>query len=91
MDAKSNTAYGPPRMWLTLVEDGQAKETVEVASGRFVIGREPECDLVLDDPKVSRHHATITPGVGPVRFLCDLGSANGALVNPRPRVGRACW
>lgn len=88
--ATSDTVYGPPRLWLTVVEDGTPKHTVEVVATSFKIGREDDCDLVLDDPKVSRHHATIGPGPGSVRVLHDLGSANGTLVNGssiKPSIG----
>jgi pSer/pThr/pTyr-binding forkhead associated (FHA) protein len=71
-------------MWLTVVENGQPKQTVEITGGHFTIGRVGDCDLVLDDPKVSRHHAAISPGMGPTRLLHDLGSANGTLVNGSP-------
>jgi len=44
------------------------------------IGRRPEHDVVLDDPKVSRDHAEIRLQVGASR-LVDLGSTNGTSVN----------
>lgn len=72
-------------MWLTVVDDdGQPIRTVEVIGEAFTIGRNDDCGLALDDPKVSREHATIAPGVGPKRALRDLGSANGTLVNGQP-------
>jgi pSer/pThr/pTyr-binding forkhead associated (FHA) protein len=78
-------------MWLTVLDEGRRpKETIEVRGSRFTIGRGEDCDLVLEDPKVSRHHAAIGPGAGPARFVYDLGSANGTLVNGdpiRPQVG----
>jgi hypothetical protein len=44
------------------------------------IGRAGECDLVLDEPTVSRHHAVLrrTPEGWAVR---DVGSTNGTRVN----------
>ena len=48
-------------------------------AGRL-IGRAPECDVVIDDPLVSRHHARITCDVGEALFE-DLGSRNGSRVN----------
>jgi pSer/pThr/pTyr-binding forkhead associated (FHA) protein len=71
-------------MWLTLLDQGEPKETVEVVGNRFTIGREEDCDLTLEDPKVSRRHAVITPGHGPTRYVHDLGSANGTLLNGAP-------
>jgi pSer/pThr/pTyr-binding forkhead associated (FHA) protein len=48
--------------------------------GRLVIGRGSDCDLVLDEPEMSRRHAMIE-NTGDVMFLRDLGSANGTFVN----------
>ncbi|MHB8220592.1 MAG: FhaA domain-containing protein [Acidimicrobiales bacterium] len=53
---------------------------VTVASEPVVIGRLPECSVVLGDPNVSRRHAEVrhTPdGV----VVTDLGSTNGTRVN----------
>jgi hypothetical protein len=46
----------------------------------FVIGREADCDLVLDDGLVSRQHATFCV-LGDVVQLIDSGSRNGVAVN----------
>ncbi|MGV8040656.1 MAG: FHA domain-containing protein [Thermoanaerobaculaceae bacterium] len=55
----------------------------EVAlTGRVVIGREADCDLRLDDPGVSRHHAAVEPTAGGAR-VTDLGSSNGTFVDGR--------
>src|SRR5262245_24458532 len=45
----------------------------------FVIGRDPSCALVLDDPLVSRHHATIVLYGDEV--LIEDTSTNGVYVN----------
>jgi hypothetical protein len=47
---------------------------------RTTIGRGSECDLVLDEPEMSRQHACIE-STGSGIFLRDLGSANGTYVN----------
>jgi hypothetical protein len=46
------------------------------------IGRSRQCDVVLDDPNVSRQHAEIRPRGGSW-VLTDLGSTNGSSVNGR--------
>jgi pSer/pThr/pTyr-binding forkhead associated (FHA) protein len=71
-------------MWLTVVGDDGPERTMEITGPRFVVGRDETCDLVLNDPKVSRQHAEIIQSAGPFRTLHDLGSANGTLVNGRP-------
>jgi DNA-binding SARP family transcriptional activator len=55
-----------------------------LGSGRTTIGRHPECSILVDDAKVSRHHAELvaTPDGWAVS---DLGSTNGTFVN-----GSAC-
>lgn len=45
-----------------------------------VIGREVDNDIVLDDERISRHHAEIRMDHG-VAVLLDYGSMNGTLIN----------
>ena len=53
----------------------------------FTLGRDPGNDIILRDPKVSRHHAEIVFERG-FFVLHDLASANGTYVNGK-RVQRA--
>ena len=48
-----------------------------------LIGRAPDCALVLADPLVSSHHARIESKDGQWTIE-DLDSSNGTLVNGRP-------
>lgn len=48
--------------------------------GRLTVGRATECDISLNDGKVSRRHAELD-ATGPVPRITDLGSRNGLLVN----------
>ena len=65
---------------------GEGRRTV-LAGGRVVLGRSRECDLVLNDPNVSRQHAELR-GAGTDWEVYDLGSTNGIKVNGR-RVSRS--
>jgi predicted component of type VI protein secretion system len=47
---------------------------------RVTIGRGRDCDIVLDDPKVSRRHVAVERALDRY-FLVDLGSSNGTFVN----------
>jgi hypothetical protein len=47
---------------------------------RFTIGREPACDLTLEDLTVSRWHASLLHSDGSW-LLADLGSTNGTRLN----------
>ncbi|KAG7050610.1 CAMK/RAD53 protein kinase [Colletotrichum scovillei] len=54
-----------------------------VASGGYLIGRHPECDIVVDDPIISNRHCLIfteNKGGDTVAILEDL-SSNGTFVN----------
>lgn len=48
-----------------------------------VVGRDPDCDVVLDDDRVSRRHAVLAPGA-PEWSIADLGSKNGTSVGGMP-------
>jgi len=53
---------------------------LELPLGRFLIGRAESCQLPLDDPLVSRHHAAIDVTTGGAT-LRDLESRNGVRLN----------
>ena len=48
------------------------------------IGRAPDCDLILDRPDISRHHAELLKIDAGSYELRDLGSTNGTLLNGVP-------
>ncbi|HWE66158.1 MAG TPA: DUF3662 and FHA domain-containing protein [Acidimicrobiales bacterium] len=56
---------------------------VQVGTEALVIGRLPECGVVLNDSNVSRRHAELRR-VGEGVVLTDLGSTNGTRVNGTP-------
>ncbi len=56
-------------------------------SGRVVIGRSAECDVVIEHPSVSRKHAVIHVGDDKMR-LEDLGSSNGTRLGGATLVAR---
>ncbi len=60
-----------------VLPDGQR---VAVGGEPIVMGRLPECDVVLADPNVSRRHAEIRR-LGDDVVVSDLGSTNGTRVN----------
>jgi hypothetical protein len=70
----------PPRLARALLLlDGKR---LIVGPAGVTLGRSRQCDVVLEDPNVSRRHAEIRPrGEGWV--LSDLGSTNGSLINGR--------
>ncbi|KPJ53943.1 MAG: hypothetical protein AMS16_05020, partial [Planctomycetes bacterium DG_58] len=54
---------------------------LELNSPRLVIGRAAECDVVLEEPAVSRHHAELFCDPFGRWWVHDLGSRNGTKVN----------
>lgn len=59
--------------------DGRGRR-ITVDGGVLTIGRAPDNQLVLDDRRVSRHHARLQARRG-MLILTDLESANGSRVN----------
>jgi hypothetical protein len=59
---------------------GGAAHEVELPGSVATVGRDPSSDLVLNDPKCSRHHAVIESGPDGI-FIRDNGSANGIVLN----------
>jgi hypothetical protein len=70
-----------------LVRSGRALLLVEgkrvvVGEDGGRLGRSRDCEIVLADPNVSRHHAALRPSGG-AWMIEDLGSTNGVKVNGR--------
>ena len=53
-----------------------------VGAAGATLGRSRDCDIVLQDPNVSRKHAEIRPRGGSW-VVTDLGSTNGSRINGR--------
>lgn len=91
--------YSPDRAARILdpgpVQRAPARRAVLAGDGRrtvidgepFTIGRSRDCDLVIDDPNISRRHAELRSD-GESWQIADLGSTNGVKVNRR-RVDQA--
>jgi len=59
---------------------GRAGETFTLDGERTAIGRNPECEVFLDDVTVSRNHALLVRRRDGL-YIDDLGSLNGTYVN----------
>src|SRR5204862_381477 len=68
-----------PRLLLEIVEGPGAGRQVPLDRA-VVLGRDAGADVVLDDARVSRRHARITPSESDV-VVEDLDSRNGTFVN----------
>jgi len=71
----------PPAALQILAGPG-AGRVLDVPPGGALLGRGPECGVVLDDPTVSRRHAAIRWD-GRRYLLTDIGSSNRTLLNGR--------
>src|SRR5919108_1673521 len=72
-------------MYRLIYQDGDTPQTYTFTTGDVVIGRSPECQVVLKDFGISRTHAKIIVGDDGVRIV-DLKSKNGTQVNGVPVV-----
>jgi pSer/pThr/pTyr-binding forkhead associated (FHA) protein len=57
-------------------------QTFELTGERFVIGRGPDCNIVVDSPMVQRQNCVLLKDEFTLRIR-DLGSARGTFVNGR--------
>ncbi len=72
-------------MYRLTYQEGETTQTHTFTSGEVIMGRSPECQLVLKDFGISRQHAKIVVDDDGVRII-DLKSKNGTQVNGVPVV-----
>jgi hypothetical protein len=65
---------------LVMNEGPQPDQTFVLDRDRLTIGRDPNNDIVINDPQVSRQHARIRRQGG-LTVIEDMGSTNGTFVN----------
>ena len=65
---------------LEILNGNRTGERVRINGQKAVLGRHPQCDIVLDQGAISRQHAQISLVDG-TYFIEDLKSRNGTLVN----------
>ena len=64
------------------VKAGRWQLDLSATNNRIELGRDPDCDLTIDDPSVSRHHAQLSLQ-GEQLVVQDLGSSNGTWLDGR--------
>ncbi len=67
-------------MFKLILKDSEGGEAQFPVSGELSIGRGTDCDIVLNDSKVSRQHSRVF-AEGTELFIEDLKSSNGTFVN----------
>jgi len=63
---------------------GRPIKTYTFKQDAITVGRSPECDIVLDNPSVSREHCKLEMTPRGYYAVEDLGSANGVFLNDQP-------
>jgi S1-C subfamily serine protease len=70
-------------MWLRVESGDRQGESIEVTGRQFLIGRDSDCDFVIDDDRISRQHARLAALDSGGLVVTDLGSSNGTYVDDR--------
>jgi pSer/pThr/pTyr-binding forkhead associated (FHA) protein len=76
-----------------VMEGADQGAVIRLADDRdYVLGRGPQCDLLLGDADVSREHLRVVRRDGAV-FVCDLGTRNGTQIGDAraPRGEPVLW
>ncbi|MBA3476130.1 MAG: FHA domain-containing protein, partial [Actinobacteria bacterium] len=68
-------------MWLTVRSGHERGRTIFVDGDTVVLGRDDDCDVVVEDTNVSRRHVALEPLADGRVALVDLGSSNGTFLN----------
>ena len=68
---------------LVVTSGSENGRVVDLPAYAIVFGRDPACDVLLDDPRASRQHACIQLRHGEW-CVRDLGSANGTTLDGKP-------
>ncbi len=83
VSSPARPTVAPPPASLRVLAGDMADRDYRITKTLVSIGRGLDNDVVIDDPRVSRHHAQITFKHGHY-LLRDLRSTNGTFVNNQP-------
>ncbi len=73
---------------LKVLKGNEPGRLFELEGERWVLGRSPDCDVVLDVAAISRRHVILSEEAGGF-FVQDLGSRNGTYINDQRVADRA--
>ncbi len=78
---KRPSPLGGKSIYVTVVDGGRQGVSFDITGiGSYTIGRN-DCDITLDDEKISRKHVSITIKRPGDYTITDLASRNGTFVN----------
>lgn len=67
---------------VTVIFGGHEQKSYPIDKSRIVVGREPKCDIHIDNLGISREHCAFSQR-GDAYLVQDLNSSNGTYVNGR--------
>jgi len=67
---------------LTMISSDGSETPLPIDKQRVRVGRDPDCEIRLDDPSVSRRHVVLSR-VYNEYFIEDQNSTNGTVLNGR--------
>lgn len=79
--AYEDSVFKPCVGWVVVMNGQQQGRDFRLVAGRNRIGTAADMEVVLTDPYVSSHHATIVYNDEGIYQLSDAGSTNGTRVN----------
>lgn len=82
--SREEPSFQPAPLALRLALKGQAVQSFRFEQRVVSVGRDPNCDVYVDNPGVSRHHFQIECAETGEYRVVDGGSANGTYLNERP-------
>ena len=65
---------------ISVIFGGKEERAYPLDKPRMVVGREPQCEIAIDNLGISRQHCVLV-SKGDAYVVQDLGSANGTFVN----------
>lgn len=75
--------------WVIRVKTALSETRLPVAADGLLVGKAPDCDVVLHQRSVSDRHLRLAPGPEGIDFQ-DLGSTNPATIGGKPLVDAVC-
>ncbi|MET0714296.1 MAG: FHA domain-containing protein, partial [Mycetocola sp.] len=77
--SQAKTGHAPTIATVTVLSGPDVGRSIPLAAGSYTVGRDPSCDIVVNDKLVSKKHARLE--VADAVDVIDLGSANGVEVD----------
>ncbi len=76
----------PQTIQLVMRTGPTPSKSFPLSKSEIIVGRDATCDIVINDPEISRRHARLSLQ-GDVYLLDDLGSTNGTFVDGQRLMG----